>query len=199
MSKVLYSLIAVLLVTSVVSSAASAGGIGQMQDFIAHLNNVVDLTVGQQTANSSTLLTVANDQYALAPHPTTAGQHQIGFFTQVGDAVGCSSQIGILQSIVGGGIQSQAITDATGPKNQNEGLMLLGTQGVGRANGGGTGTAYQLMVVDQSQAGANSAGPATQSTAVMGLQNTTVTGAPGAIGQAGSVVGVSTSQTQTVL
>ena len=195
MSKVITSLVAVLLISSV----TLAGGIIEGQDLTVGLFNNIGFMLGQQTASNTTWLTVGNDQCAQTQCLASAFQHQIGFFTQVGGAVGQCSQINVLQTIMGGAVQGQAIGDGVLPKIQSESLTLVGTQNVDKMNGGGNGDAYQLMSLSQNQNGTNAAGPANQSSFIVGTQNTHITGQPGAIGQAGSIVGVSTHQTQTVL
>jgi hypothetical protein len=50
------------LVSLVVVSSALAGGITQMEDFTANIGNAVNLLHGTQSASSSNLLTILNNQ-----------------------------------------------------------------------------------------------------------------------------------------
>ena len=186
------------LVSLVVVSSALAGGITQMEDFTANIGNAVNLLHGTQSASSSNLLTVLNNQSAGTPCLTFAKQEQIGFFSQVGSADGMCALIGLEQQITGAGVQMQSIGEGVGPKLQGQELALLATQGVAKADGAGTATADQVMSISQDQNAMNAAGPANESSVVFGVQNAMISGAPGATGMAGGSIGVSTSQTQTV-
>jgi len=188
------SVIAVLLVSSV----TWAGGIGQIQDFTAALGNGVSLLHGSQGATSDNFLTVLNNQCAGAQCFTFATQEQIGFFSQVGSADGMCALIGVEQTIMGLGVQSQTIADGVGTKLQGQNLGLLAAQGVAKADGGGAGTANQVMSISQDQMGLNTLGPAHESSVVFGVQTASIQGAPGATGMAGGTIGVTTNQAQVV-
>lgn len=188
--------IACILSLLVVSTALA--DITQMEDFTATLGNAVNLLHGTQSASSSNLLTILNNQCAGSPCFSFANQEQIGFFSQVGNANGMCALIGIEQNLIGAGMQAQMIGDGVEPKQQAQALQLLGTQGVAKADGAGTATADQIFSISQDQNGMNAAGPVNESSVVFGVQNAAISGAPGATGVAGGTVGVSTTQTQMV-
>ena len=196
MYKCLSISVAVLLIAS--SSALALGGIGQGENFMAVLNNGVVLMNGSQSASSDNFLTIMNDQMACTPCMTHASQDQLGFFTQVGKATGTCAAIGILQDMVGSGVQMQLIGDGVGPKMQTQSSGLMASQLATRADGSGTGVANQFATIAQNQNAMNAAGPAMQGSVIVGAQNAQVTGAAGSTGMAGGSITATTTQVNEV-
>ncbi len=188
--------IACLISLVVVSSALA--NITQMEDFTANVGNAITLMHGTQSASSSNLLTILNDQFATTTCGGFGKQQQIGFINQQGIGSGCCTLLQLTQQVMGAGLQAQSIGAGVGPKVQNQQLALLATQELARTDGAGTGSADQTISISQDQSGMNQIGPANESSVVFGVQNATISGAPGSTGMAGGTIGVSTSQTQTV-
>jgi hypothetical protein len=193
MSKVLSSLIAVLLVTSV-----SLADVSQTENYLACLGNGVTLVQCETVAGSTNNLIIDNKQNALTGCYTVAGEFQMGVFRQAASANGICSTIGVLQEIGSGGLQVQMIGDGVEGKLQQENLMLTAGQAVTKTNGQGTGTANQFAALAEGQNGANCAGTVNQSSAVVACQDAFVTGIPTAQGMAGATTQVSTSQAQLI-
>ena len=197
MSKVIaFSVIAVLLVSS--NAMATVGidnGILHFQDLGTTMLNGVNLMHGEQQADSSNWATVQNGQQSAGDCGLFAGEDQTAFFSQVGSATGCCALVDLDQTVLGAAAQQQTIGAGVGPKLQTENLTLSGTQLVSKADGGGNVVGDQIMSLAQNQTNSN---PMNQSSVVFGAQNTTVSGAPGATGAAGSSLLVTTTQEQMV-
>jgi len=193
MSKVMTSLIAVLLVASV-----SLADISQTETYLAGLGNGVNLVQCETVAGSTNNLIIDNKQNALSGCYTLGCEFQMGVFRQAANANGICSTIGVIQEIGSGGAQVQLIGDGVEPKMQQEQLALTAGQAVTKTNGQGTGTADQMAALAQGQSGANCAGTVSQSSAVVACQDAFVTGIPTAQGAAGATTTVQTSQTQII-
>ena len=116
----------------------------------------------------------------------------------MGNATGCCALVDLDQSVLALGTQQQTIGEGVDPKLETQTLTLNGTQLVSKTDGGGAGTADQIMSLCQDQNATNASGPMNQSSVVFGAQNSTVSGAPGATGAAGSSLLVTTTQEQMV-
>ena len=202
MSKVVTSL-AVAAVLVIGSSAMAqtpgiTGGVLHFQDFGTTMLNGVTLMNGQQTADSSNWATIQNNQNSMGDCGLHACEDQTAFFSQVGAASGCCALIDLDQSVIGMGTQQQTIGNGVDPKLQTENLTLNGQQLVSKADGGGNVTGDQILSLAQNQNAGNAGGPMNQSSVVFGAQNTTVSGAAGATGAAGSSLLVTTTQEQMV-
>lgn len=193
MSKVLTSLMAVVLVSTV-----AVADISQTESFLTGLANGVNLVQCETQAASSNSLLLDNKQCAIGGCGTSGEQFQVGIFTQSAAANGNCAMIGVLQNVAAAGQQVQLITNGVGPKGQQETLTLSAGQAVAKQDGAGTGTANQLVALSQGQTGTNVAGTVRQSSAVVSTQGAFVNGIPTAMGQAGSTTQVTTTQTQLV-
>ena len=193
MSKVLSSLIAVVLVSSV-----ALGDISQTENFLTGLCNSVNLVQCETQANSCNSLILDNKQCAIGGCAAEASEFQMGVFNQSASASGLCATVGVLQEVASAGMQIQAINGACGPKGQQETLTLTAGEAVTKQNGQGNGAAQQLVALSEGQTGTNAAGTVNQSTAVVSTQGAFVNGIPTAVGAAGSTTQVSTSQTQLV-
>jgi len=193
MSKVLTSLIAVLLVTSV-----TLADVSQTESFLAGLGNGVTLVQCETVACASNNLIIDNKQGAITGCYNTANEFQTGIFTQSAHGNGICTSIGAIQEVGATGLQVQLIANGVGSKQQQETMSLTADQAVTKQNGQGTGTANQMAALAQGQNGANCAGTVCQSSAVVSCQDAFVTGIPTAQGAAGSTTQVATSQTQIV-
>jgi hypothetical protein len=193
MSKVLSSLIAVVLVSSV-----ALGDISQTENFLTGLCNSVNLIQCETQANSCNSLILDNKQCAIGGCGTEASEFQMGVFSQSANASGLCATVGVLQEVAAAGMQIQAIGNGVGPKGQQETLTLTAGEAVTKQNGGGNGAGQQLVALSEGQTGTNCAGTVNQSTAVVSTQGAFVNGIPTAVGAAGSTTQVATSQTQLV-
>lgn len=192
MSKVISSLIAVLLVTSV-----TLADVSQTESFLAGLGNGVTLLSCSTHAGSNNSLIIDNKQSGIGSH-ATAQEFQLGVFRQVANGNGNSAHVVVVQELGSAGTQLQMIGSGVAPKAQQETLALTAVQGVVRGAGDGTGTAGQFAAVAQGQTGTNVAGAVSQSSALVASQDAFVTGIPQSTGMAGSTTQVATSQTQLV-
>jgi hypothetical protein len=193
MSKVLTSLMAVVLVSTV-----AVADISQTQNFLSGLANSVNLVQCETQANSCNSLILDNKQCAIGGCATSADQFQVGVFNQSASGSGLCATVGVLQEVAAAGQQVQLIGNGVGPKGQQEVLTLSAGEAVTKQNGQGTGSGSQLVALSQGQTGTNAAGTVSQSSAVVSTQGAFVNGIPTAVGQAGSTTQVSTSQTQLV-
>ena len=193
MRTVFSSLLAVALIASV-----AGAGVSQTQSFLSGLHNNTTLLTCQMEASSANSQILDLHQCANGGCGTSASEYITGVFTQVGNASGVCAQIGVLQEIGASGVQVQAIADGTGPLTQQETLNLSGGQAVTKTDGAGAGNAFQTMILSEGQNGANVGGNVAQSAAVVGNQNTFVSGIPTAQGQAGSTQTVAITQVQLV-
>jgi len=198
MSKVIaFSVVAVVML---VSSNAMAdlgidSGILHFQDLGTTMLNGVNLMHGEQQADSSNWATIQNNQHSTGSCGLFACEDQTAFFSQVGNASGMCAMIDLDQQVLGLGTQQQTIGEGADPKLESQSLTLNGTQLASKADGTGNVTGDQIMSLAQSQ---NNSGPMDQSSVVFGAQNTTISGAPGATGAAGSSLLVTTVQEQMV-
>ena len=193
MSKVLSSLIAVVLVSTV-----ALADISQTENYLTGLVNNVSLITCETAASSTNSLIIDNKQCAIGGCAAEASQFQMGVFNQAGSASGLCATVGVLQEVASAGMQVQLISGACGAKGQQETLTLNAGEAVTKTNGQGTGTASQFVALAEGQTGTNAAGTVNQSTAVVSTQGAFVNGIPTAVGAAGSTTQVSTSQTQLV-
>jgi len=193
MSKVLSSLIAVLLVTSV-----TLADVSQTESYLAGLGNGITLVQCETVATANNNLIIDNKQNAMSGCYTLAGEYQMGIFRQAASGSGICTSICAIQEVGSAGMQVQLIGDGVEPKMQQETLSLSAEQAVTKQNGQGTGVANQMAALAQGQNGANCAGTVGQSSAVVSCQDAFVTGIPTAQGAAGSTTQVATSQTQIV-
>jgi len=193
MSKVLSSLIAVVLVSTV-----ALADISQTENYLAGLCNNVTLLQCETQANSCNSLIIDNKQCAIGGCATEASEFQMGVFNQSASAAGLCASVGVIQEVASAGMQVQLIGNGVGPKAQQETLTLTAGEAVTKTAGQGSGNANQFVALAEGQTGTNAAGTVNQSTAVVSTQGAFVNGIPTAAGMAGSTTQVSTSQTQLV-
>ena len=195
MSKVIASLAVVLMV----GSSAFGGLIDQMQDTQIGLTNAVTLLHGHQTAMSSQSLALQNLQDVTRPCPTLANQGLVAAIGQVGSACGECGVIELVQGLAGGALQAQEIGECVQPKAQLQTVGLVAGQTLGRAEGPGGGNALHTIVLRGNQTAANAAGNMSESSSIMGIQNSSVNGQATATGLVDSSMTVTTVQTQASL
>jgi hypothetical protein len=195
MSKVLSSLIALVLV-----GAVATADIGQTQNYLADLNNGANLVQCETTASSLNSLLVDNKQCAVGGCATAANQFQMGAFNQTASAGGLCAVIGLLQQTKtdSAATQVQLITNGVGAVGQEENLALQVGQVAAKSGGEGSGVATQLAALAEGQTGSNAATAVHQLSAVASKQDTSVSGSPTAEGTALATMQATTSQTQLV-
>jgi len=199
MSKVVtYLAVAAVLLVGSSAMADIGAGVLHFQDFGTTMLNGVNLLNGQQNADSSNWATIQNGQSSFGDCGLFANEDQTAFFSQVGNASGCCALIDLDQSVLGTGVQQQTIGAGVDGKLQTENLALTGTQLASKTDGSGTVVGDQILSLAQNQNSGNASGPMNQSSVVFGAQNTTISGAPGATGAAGSSLLVTTTQEQMV-
>jgi len=189
----------VAVVLSVGSSAFATGALDQLQNTNIGLTETIQLLQGDQTANTIQNLAVANNQHVSSATGGSACQNFLGNIAQVGSASGDSAIVGVLQSLSAVGMQAQLIGIHTGPKQEGQTLTLLADQGLVKSEGPGTGSALHTIVLREDQVGVNTAGLMRQSSAILGLQSSQVTGAPLATAVVDSSMIVNTVQSQAAL
>jgi hypothetical protein len=193
MSKVLFSLVAVVLV-----SAVAVADVGQTQNYLAGLNNGINLIQCETTAGSLNSLIIDNKQCAVGGCATEAHQFQMGVFNQTAKADGLCAVIGLLQTTDSPAMQVQLITNGVGPVGQQEDLTLEVGQAATKTGGGGSGLASQLAALTQGQGGSNAAIAVHQSSGLVSGQKTGVSGSPTSQGTAVATLEATTSQVQLV-
>jgi len=198
MSKVVaFSVVVVLLVGSV--AFGTTGALDQLQNTNIGLTETIQLLQGDQTASTIQNLAVANNQHLDSATGGSACQSFLGNIAEVGSASGNSAIVGVLQSLSAMGMQAQLVGIHTGPKQEGQTLSLLADQGLVKSEGPGTGSALHTIVLREDQVGINTAGLMRESSSILGLQSSEVTGAPLATALVDSSMTVNTVQTQASL
>lgn len=196
MKVVAFSVAVVLLVGS---SAFGTGTLDQLQNTNIGLTETIQLLQGDQTASTIQNLAVANDQHIDSATGGFACQSFLGNIAEVGSASGDCAIVGVLQSLSAVGMQAQLVGIHCGPKQEGQTLSLLADQGIVKSQGPGTGSALHTIILREDQVGANTAGLMRESSAILGLQSSNLTGAPLATGMVDSSMAVNTVQTQASL
>jgi len=191
------SVAVVLLVSS--GAFAQVGIISQLQNTNIGLGNTVQLLQGHQAADAIQNLAVANDQSANRACGAIAGQSLLANLAEIGHASGDCAIVGVIQGLTAVGMQAQAIGDACGPKTQGQSLAMIAQQGLIKSEGPGAGSGLHQIVLREDQGAANPAGAMRESSAVLGLQSSNLTGAACATGAVNSTMSVNTIQTQSTL
>ena len=191
------SVAVVLLVSS--GAFAQVGIISQLQNTNIMLGNTVQLLQGTQAADAIQNLAVCNDQTSTRACGAIAGQSFLANLAEIGHASGECAIVGVIQGLTAVGMQAQAIGDACGPKTQGQSLAMVAEQGLIKAQGPGAGSGLHQIVLREDQGAANPAGTMQESSAVLGLQSSNLTGAACATGAVNSTMGVTTVQTQSTL
>lgn len=186
---VVYSLAGIVLLTA---SASFAGE--QAQDAVIGLGNTIQLLQGNQAANAIQNLAVSNCQDF-----DGNTQSLLANLAEIGHASGECAIVGVGQALTAMGSQAQLIGDGCGDKAQGQSLGLTAGQELIKTEGPGAGSALHQIVLDEGQYGVNMAGTMQAASAILGLQNTDLTGAACATGNVDSTMGVNTTQTQATL
>ena len=196
MSRIVASTVVVLLVGS---SAFGLGAIDQIQDVAIGLNNAVDLMHGHQNGSSQQNLCVDTEQYADKICGTMASQRLLGNLVQVGCASGDCAVIGVVQTLQGIGSQAQFVGECVDPKMEAQSLSLAAAQGLAKSGGAGQGNAQHVIVLQENQDAANSGGTMQERTAIVGLQDSNLSGSAAANGAVSSTMNVTTVQSQSAM
>ena len=195
MSKVIVTSMVFVLLTG--SSAWAL--LDQTQYTGIGLTNTLALLNGDQHAGSQQNLIVDNAQCATAPCGGSAQEYLFAAIGQSGNASGYCGLVDVIQLVGIDGMQLQMIGDGVAPKAQAQTLDVVAAQAIGKGDGQGQANALHTIVVNEGQMGANAAGVMNESATVMGMQTSTIQGAPGSTAIVDSTMVVSTSQAQAVL
>jgi len=193
------SVAVVLMIGSGAFGQTPQGAIGQMQNTNIGLLNNVQLLQGHQAADAIQNLAVCNDQSSTRACGAMASQSMLANLAEIGHASGDCAIVGVLQGLTAQGMQAQAIGDCTDPKSQGQSLILAAEQGLIKQEGPGAGSGLHQIVLREDQAAANPAGTMQETSAVLGLQSSNLTGSACATGAVQSEMSVSTVQTQSTL
>jgi hypothetical protein len=199
MLKVVAFSVAVVLFAGSSVFGTTMGAIDQLQNTNIGLTNTIQLLQGHQAADSIQNLAVANDQLANRACGAYAGQSLLGNLAQIGHASGDCAIVGVLQALTTVGMQAQLIGDCCDAKSQGQGLSLLATQGLVKSEGPGAGHGLHQIVLREDQGAGNAAGTMQESSAILGLQSSDLTGSACATGMVNSTMNVGTIQSQTAL
>ena len=175
------------------------GAIGQMQNTNVLLGNTVQLLQGSQAADAIQNLAVANDQSATRACGAMAGQTFLANLAEIGHASGECAIVGVVQGLTAVGMQAQAIGDGCDPKSQGQSLAMAAEQGLLKSQGPGAGSGLHQIVLREDQGAQNPAGAMQESSAILGLQSSNLTGSACATGAVESTMAVTTVQTQSTL
>jgi hypothetical protein len=201
MLKVVAVFVAVVLSVGSVSFGQNpyVGAINQIQNTTIGLTNTLQLLQGTQAADAIQNLAVANDQCGDRGCGAYAGQSLLANLAEIGHASGDCGIVGVAQGLQAIGMQAQAIGDACEPKSQAQSLVLAAEQGLLKSQGPGAGSGLHQIVLREGQDAANPAGAMQESSAILGLQSSNLSGAACATGAVDSTMSVSTMQSQSSL
>ncbi len=199
MLKVVAVSVAVVLMIGSSAFGDVLGAIGQMQNTNVGLANTVQLLQGHQAADAIQNLAVCNDQSSTRACGAMAGQTFLANLAEIGHASGDCAIVGVLQGLTAVGMQAQAIGDCCDPKSQGQSLALAAEQSLLKSEGPGAGSALHQIVLREDQGAQNPAGGMQESSAILGLQSSNLTGSACATGAVQSEMAVTTVQTQSTL
>ena len=189
-------LIAASMVFVLVMGAGAFAQLQQIQSTGIGLANVLELLKGDQQASSMQNLVVDNSQCSTGMCGTQAAQNLFASVGEAATAWGYCGNVGVLQNLGIESLQTQGVVEGVGAKLQGQSLDVAATQLLGKAGGQGFGDALHTVVVNAGQSVNNASGQMTESATVMGMQTSTLYGEPGAQGEVGSTMSVTTVQTQ---
>ncbi len=195
---------AIASIVLLISTAAMAQlpvdfvGAFQTQDLVGAISNTVALEHGDHGQNTVSV-NIGNSQAIDNVHHMYAEQDQDAFLMQIGKACADCGIVHVAQELGTVGAQVQAIGSGIAPKQQAQGMGLVGVQAVAKSDGMGMGNAFQVGDVSSSQYGENAAGWVDQSSSVQSFQDSTYNGAAGNVGMVTSSVTATTSQEQIVI
>jgi hypothetical protein len=193
------SVAVVLMIGSGAFGDPITGAIGQMQNTNIGLANTVQLLQGHQAADAIQNLAVCNDQSATRACGAMAGQSMLANLAEIGHASGDCAVVGVLQGLTAVGMQAQAVGDCCDPKSQGQSLAMVAEQGLLKSEGPGAGSGLHQIVLREDQGASNPAGAMQETSAILGLQSSNLTGSACATGAVESEMHVTTVQTQTTL
>jgi hypothetical protein len=190
-----------MVLVVVVSSGAFATTSSDIQQQVTQigLGNTIDLLHGSQTASSLQNLVVSNSQCTTGICNTNAHESLLASIGESATACGNCALVGVEQGLSIVGQQGQEVTEGIGAKVQLQGLSLVADQTVAKADGEGTGNALHTIVASGEQQASNSAGTQQESSTILGMQTSSLSGAAGATGIVDSSMMVTTTQTQSSL
>jgi hypothetical protein len=191
--------IAASMVFVLVVGTGAFGGIIQDLHTGIEVQNAIDLLHGSQWAGSSQNLVVDNEQCATGICSAIAQESLFGAIGQVGTTTGECGLVGLAQDLQIAGTQGQEVGDGIQPKAQVQGLALLATQTLAKSDGQGAADALHTIVLNAGQTAQNPAGTLSESSTVMGMQQSYLNGAPGATAIVDTGMSVTTTQTQAAL
>jgi hypothetical protein len=194
LKKFVFSTVIILLVSS--GAFACIGVIDQGQDFTVGLHGVVGLFHGYNNGSYFQMASVNNGQSASGVSPLHASQNQTGFFVNSGNAEARRGSVLVKGLLEADGAQEQYVR-RYGPMNQNQSLGLTSNQLL-KVRGSGEGDALNAAVMHQRQDATNAAGSMNQSSSVMVLQSSDLTGCGRSCGIVVNCVSVETNQNQAV-
>jgi hypothetical protein len=196
MSKLaIFSISIVLLVgSSVFGQGGSA--IDQIQSTTIGLGNAIALMQGHQAGDAIQNLAVCNSQDTTRACGAYADQSLLSNLAEIGHASGDCAIVNVLQGLTTVGMQTQLIGDCCDPKIQGQTLNLAAEQGINRSEGPGAGSALHQIVNRTDQCAGNAAGEMQESSSILGLQSSDLTGSACATGAVDSQIHVGTIQTQ---
>lgn len=194
LKKFLFSTAIILLVSS--GTFACIGIIDQGQDFTVGLHSMVGLFHGYDSGSSFQMTAVNNGQSASGHSPLQANQDQTAFFVHSGNAEARRGSVLVKGLLEADGAQEQYVRQY-GPMNQNQSLGLTSNQFL-KVRGSGEGDALNAAVMNQRQDAVNSAGSMNQSSSVVVLQSSDLTGCGRSCGIVVNCVSVETNQNQVV-
>ena len=162
------------------------------------LMNSLDVR-GRQQVGSAQHLEVDNSQSVVSNRNGRAEESLSATIGQSANADGaCShSLIGVVQALGLEGEQAQTVGIGLARKAQNQTLGLEATQTLSKPEGEGQANARHSFAVNEDQYGRNAAGRMSQSSAVTGTQESSLSGNHGAVGVVQGL-GLEGEQTQTV-
>jgi hypothetical protein len=199
MFKVVAVSVAVVLLAGSASFGQAVGAITQIQNTNIMLGNTVQLLQGHQAADAIQNLAVSNDQASNRACGAYASQGLLANLAEIGHASGDCGIVGVIQGLTAVGMQAQAVGDCCEPKQEAQSLTLAAEQALIKSEGPGAGNGLHQIVLREGQEAGNPAGAMQESSAVLGLQSSNLTGSACATGAVDSTMSVSTMQSQAAL
>jgi len=193
------SIAVVLLVGSASFGQSAVGAINQIQQTNIGLGNTIQLLQGHQAADAIQNLAVANDQEADRACGAYACQGLLANLAEIGHASGDCGIVGVIQGLTTAGMQAQAVGDCCDPKSEAQSLTLLAEQALVKSEGPGAGSGLHQIVLREGQTAGNPAGTMQESSAILGLQSSNLSGSACATGAVDSTMSVGTMQSQSTL
>jgi len=197
MSKVIAA--SMVLVLAISTGLLADGVVGQVQQQMTNLGvtNDLELMHGEQCASSLQNLVVNNEQCSTGICAAHVGEVFFAAIGQSADATGQCALVGAVQALTLTGTQGQQVAQGVGPKGQLQGVGLLAAQTLAKSDGAGGTNALHTIVANADQTAENPAGVEHETSTIMGMQTSSLNGAPGATGLVDAHMAVTTTQTQT--